>query len=465
MKTNFTEAQLLQAHIVEADKILKTCQHFGFCTSGCPTYVLLHNENDGPRGRIDLIREMLESDEAPRKETVEHLDKCLSCMSCMGTCAVKVDYMHLIDTARVHIEENYKRPIFQRILRNSLGYILPRPPLFRAMLSGARLASKVEGVVPKPLKHMLKLVPRDALADSNIRFDQLYPAVGTRKYRVAMLGGCVQPVMSPHINTSTISLLTKLGCEVLIPRSVGCCGSLNLHMGKIEAAKEFASRNVKAWSEEIKNGGLDAIIINASGCGTTVKDYSHLLQDNEELREPARIVSDLALDITEWLDKIGLPEPDDAKRYKIAYHDACSLRNAQKVTSPPRRLLRKAGFKIVDVPEGHFCCGSAGTYNLLQPDIAGQLGKRKAENIESTDPQIAAAGNIGCITQISQYSVIPIVHTIELLNWAYGGAEPAAIKGLHLQPLAAEVIETEQITQSQPPVTHSSDGDSDVGVW
>lgn len=464
MKTHFTEEQLSRPEIVEADKILKTCQHFGFCTSGCPTYVLLHNENDGPRGRIDLIKEMLESDAPPKKETVEHIDKCLSCMSCMGTCAVKVDYMHLVDTARVHIEQNYKRPIFQRILRNSLGYVMPRPKLFRAMFATAKLARKGEALIPRAFKHMLKLLPDDDYSGKKVSFQNVYPATGTTKYRVAMLGGCVQPVMSPHINTATIELLTKLGCEVVIPPEAGCCGSLNLHMGKLEAAKNFARQNVRVWSRELNENGLDAVIINASGCGTTIKDYGHLLSDDPELSEKAKSLAGLALDITEWLEKIGLPEPQDPKRYKIAYHDACSLRNAQKVTSPPRKLLKKAGFEVSDVPEGHFCCGSAGTYNLLQPEIAKQLGQRKANNIESTTPQIAAAGNIGCITQIGQYSEVPIVHTIELLNWAYGGVEPPALQGRELVQLEPDVVDS-SFDDAAVIIKTSQTDDSDMGVW
>jgi len=286
MKTKFAETQLADPQIAEADQILKSCQHFGFCTSGCPTYVLLHDENDGPRGRIDLIKEMLESNDAPSPTTVEHIDRCLSCMSCMTTCAVKVDYMHLVDTAREHIETRYRRPLGQRIVRNALGYVLPRPGLFRAALTLGRAAARFEAIVPKPLRPMLRLLPAAATRPPyRGTGTEVYPAVGARRWRVALLAGCVQPEMSPHINAATIRLLTRFGCEVVIPRAAGCCGSLNLHMGKTDAARTYAGANVEAWAAQLDADGLDAVLINASGCGTTVKDYGHLLKDDPVLAD------------------------------------------------------------------------------------------------------------------------------------------------------------------------------------
>lgn len=476
MKTAFTEAQLAQPHLAEADQILRSCQHFGFCTSGCPTYVLLHDENDGPRGRIDLIKEMLESDEPPKDKTVEHIDRCLSCMSCMTTCAVKVDYMHLVDTARVHIEANYKRPLAQRLLRRTLGYVLPRPALFRVALGMGRLAAPFERLVPAKMRHMLRLVPPRPVATGTTQQtafsskQTVFPSQGPRKWRVALLAGCVQPVMSPHINDATIALLTRFGCEVVVPKAAGCCGSLNLHMGNTDAAHEFARVNVAAWLEEMDGEGLDAILTNASGCGTTVKDYAHLLSEDGEFAPGAARVAALSMDVSEWLVRMELPAPERTRRHRVAYHDACSLRNAQKVTTQPRKLLRKVGFQVVDVPESHFCCGSAGTYNMLQPELARQLGERKAANISSTLPQIVAAGNIGCITQIGLYAGTPIVHTVELLNWAYGGALPQALDGHELEELPAE-----ETVNSQPEKTadeqvirfvHNNPApEGDVGIW
>lgn len=438
MKTNFTASQLADPKIAEADKILQTCQHFGFCTSGCPTYVLLHDENDGPRGRIDLIKEMLESDEPPKAKTVEHIDKCLSCMSCVTTCAVKVDYMHLVDTARAHIQTHYKRPLAQRVVRQALGFVLPRSALFKLAMAAGRASKPFTALMPQSLRHIMKLVPdREKSHAESLPVQTVYPAHEERRWRVALLAGCVQPVLSPHINDATIRLLTRHGCEVVIPASAGCCGSLNLHMGNVDAARVFARANVAAWAREIDAGQLDAILVNASGCGTTVKDYPHLLHGDAE-EANAKRVGALAMDITQWLKRMDLRPPPAPRRLRVAYHDACSLRNAQKVTSQPRSLLRAAGFSVQDVPESHFCCGSAGTYNMLQPELARQLGERKAQNIASTEPQIVCAGNIGCITQIGMYSQTPIVHTVELLDWAYGGPKPMALASVELVEAAAE---------------------------
>jgi glycolate oxidase iron-sulfur subunit len=470
MKTNFSPAQLAEPHTAEADKILKSCQHFGFCTSGCPTYVLLHDENDGPRGRIDLIKEMLESDHAPKTKTVEHLDRCLSCMSCMTTCAVNVDYMHLIDTARAHIEAHHRRPFRHQAIRNALGYVLPRPTLFRLALGMGRMAKPFEWLVPRSLRHMLQLVPhRPRQSASSHPHLTVYPAQGKKKWRVALLAGCVQPVISPHINASTLRLLTQFGCEVVIPKSAGCCGSLDLHLGKAFAAREFAKANVEAWERELNGEGLDAILINASGCGTTVKDYGHLLKEDTLFARPAAKIAAMALDISEWLVKLELPRPAAPKHHRVAYHDACSLKNVQKVSNEPRKLLRAAGYTVVDVAEAHFCCGSAGTYNMLQPKLAKELGERKAANIATTSPQIVSAGNIGCISQIGLYSGTPIVHTVELLDWAYGGPVPPALHGMKLEAESPEPDATAVPYQSREQVITFVDrknvDSDDVGIW
>lgn len=470
MKTNFTTSQLADPKIAEADEILQSCQHFGFCTSGCPTYVLLHDENDGPRGRIDLIKEMLESDEPPKAKTVGHIDKCLSCMSCMTTCAVEVDYMHLIDTARVHIESHYKRPLAQRIVRQALGYVLPRSALFKVALAAGRVAKPFSPLIPSTLRHVMKLVPdRPIRTSGSMPLQTVYPAQGERRWRVALLAGCVQPVISPQINDATIRLLTRYGCEIVIPASTGCCGSLNLHMGNADAARDFARSNVAAWAREADQGGLDAILVNASGCGTTVKDYAHLLHGDAN-EESAKRIASMTMDIAEWLKRMQLPAPPAPKRFRVAYHDACSLRNAQKVTSQPRALLRAAGFSVQDVPESHFCCGSAGTYNMLQPEMARHLGERKAQNIASTEPQIVSAGNIGCIKQIGIYSETPIVHTVELLDWAYGGPRPVGLAGVELIEMAAEPeplpVERPQTgEQTLKFVKKEEIENQDVGFW
>jgi glycolate oxidase iron-sulfur subunit len=419
VQTAFTLEQLTQPEIAEADGILKTCVHYGFCTATCPTYVLFRDENDSPRGRIDLIRAMLEKGTAPDDKTVHHLDRCLSCLSCVTTCAVKVDYPHLIDIARAYIERHYRRPLGERMLRRAIAELLPYPRRFAVALRLAALAQPFAGVLPQRLRHLVGLATGSG-RHGEILSAETYPAHGVRKMRVALLPSCAQQALDRNINAATIRLLQRLGCDVVVAPGVGCCGALPLHMGRGVQAKALARANVAAWSAELANG-LDAIVVNASGCGTTVKDYGHLVGDQQ-----ARGIGALARDVTELLAELGMPE-GAAGRYRVAYHDACSLQHGQRVDRQPRKLLARAGFEVLDVPERHFCCGSAGTYNLLQPDIAAALGERKAAHIDSVDPDIVAAGNLGCMVQIARFTRAPVVHTVELLDWATGGPKPPAL--------------------------------------
>lgn len=427
MRTNFTQAQLAQPEIAEADRILQTCVHYGFCTNTCPTYVLTRDENDSPRGRIDLIRAMLEKGGAPEAKTVHHLDRCLSCLSCMTTCAVKVDYVHLIDRARTHIEQHYRRPLAQRGIRALLAALLPRPRLFGLALRLGALAKPFDRLLPAPLRGMLAVMPADVRPD--VIAPQIFAAEGPAQKRVALLAGCAQQALDGAINAASIRLLRRHGCDVVVAPGAGCCGSLNLHMGHEATAMRQAKANVAAWSREIDTAGLDAVVINASGCGTTVKDYGHLLV-RDAMSSEAAWIGALTRDVTELMHGIGLRATEGVGAYRVAYHDPCSMQHGQKVIREPRALLAAAGFRVVDVPEKHFCCGSAGTYNLLQPEMADALGQRKAAHIASTDPDIIATGNIGCMTQLRRYSVIPIVHTVELLDWATGGPMPPALQGV-----------------------------------
>lgn len=424
MQTNFTAAQLQDPGIAEADTILRTCVHYGFCTNTCPTYVLTRDENESPRGRIDLIRVMLERGGAPDAKTVAHLDNCLSCLSCMTTCAVKVDYAHLIDRARAHIEQHFNRGIADRLMRALLANVLPRPRLFLALLRAGRLAKPMAAFLPGRLRNLLTMIP--ARIESDVLVPQVFPAKGTRRYRVALLAGCAQQALDGDINAATVRLLRRHRCEVVIAPDSGCCGSLTLHMGREDDAKRHAQANVAAWMREPASG-LDAIIVNASGCGTTVKDYGHLLGHDE-----ARKIAALTKDVSEFLVDIGA-QSGLLPAYRVAYHDPCSMQHGQKVIEQPRTLLRAAGLRVVDVPERHFCCGSAGTYNLLQPAMAQQLGVRKAAHIASTDPDIIATGNIGCMMQLAHHLGRPVVHTIELIDWATGGPRPAALDGVTLR--------------------------------
>jgi glycolate oxidase iron-sulfur subunit len=456
MKTSFTAEQLRSPEIAEANTILETCVHYGFCTNACPTYVLTRDENESPRGRIDLIREMLEQGGKPKPETVRHLDSCLSCLSCMSTCAVKVDYAHLVDRARAHIEIHHRRNIRDRLLRWGLVTVLTRPELFGKALSLGRAVRPLRRVVPASLKPLLDMIPQKTTSD--IVRAGVFPAHGRVRKRVALLAGCAQQTLNGDINAATIRLLQRHGCEVIAAAGAGCCGSLPLHMGKEDMARAFARRNIRAWSMEIQTRGLDAIVINASGCGTTVKDYGHLFAHDSEMREAAATIALLAKDVTELLGHLGLDIVEKKPAYRVAYHDPCSMQHVQKVTLQPRALLRAAGFSVLDVPEKHFCCGSAGTYNLLQPEMAATLGQRKAGHIASTDPEIVATGNIGCMIQIQSHLSIPIVHTVELLDWATGGPLPRSLAGLALRkppPREAEASAT-----SAGPA-----GSTDPGIW
>jgi glycolate oxidase iron-sulfur subunit len=423
MQTNFTPAQLADPNIEVANGILRKCVHCGFCTATCPTYVLLGDELDSPRGRIYLIKNMLEKGEAATRETVKHIDRCLSCLSCMTTCPSGVHYMHLIDQARAHVEKTYKRPLLDRLIRDVLAFVMPRPKLFLLALLGARLARPWGAAFGGRIKAMLDLSPRHVPEEVEGR-PGVYPAKGKKHMRVGLLRGCVQSVIQPEINAATIRLLTRHGIEVVVADGSSCCGSLTHHMGKEHDALARARAMVDQWSA----AKLDRIIITASGCGTTVKDYGFMLRLDPAYAEKAAAVSAMTRDITEFLVEIGLPKVAAPKPRRIAYHSACSMQHGQQIKTQPLTLLRDAGFEVTEVPEGHLCCGSAGTYNILQPEIATRLRDRKVANIESVSPDIIATGNIGCITQIAQGTNIPIIHTVELLDWAHGGYEPARLR-------------------------------------
>src|SRR5262245_41866749 len=442
MQTNFTTAQLSDPQIAEANAILQTCVHYGFCTNTCPTYVVTRDENESPRGRIDLIRAMLERGGSPEPDTVRHLDSCLSCLSCMTTCAVKVDYAHLIDRARAHIEHNYRRPPGERVARALLARVLPHPRVFGAAMALGRLVRPLRPLVPRRWRTMLDIIP--ARVAPEVLAPQALRAEGPLRKRVALLAGCAQQALNGDINAATIRLLRRHGCEVVIAPGSGCCGSLNLHMGREEEARAFAQRNIRAW-QKVRANRLDAVIINASGCGTTVKDYAHLLAREPGIERAAAEIAALARDVCEFVWALGLRKPSvGVPAYRVAYHDPCSMQHVQKIVEQPRALLRAAGFEVVEVPERHFCCGSAGTYNLLQPEMAQALGRRKAEHIASTDPDVVATGNIGCMTQLGQYLGRPIVHTVELLDWATGGPKPPALQGVTLrEPAPAALAKTE----------------------
>ncbi|MCC6887795.1 MAG: glycolate oxidase subunit GlcF [Hyphomicrobiales bacterium] len=432
MQTSISLARLADPDVAESEKILRTCVHCGFCTATCPTYVLLGDERDSPRGRIYLIKDMLDRDAPASAEVVTHLDRCLSCLSCMTTCPSGVHYMHLIDYARVHVERTYRRPPVERLIRDALAALLPHDRRFRAAVRMARLAKPLaplmEWIGLRPLAAMLRLAPA-RLPKPTMPATTIHPAAGLRRGRVALMAGCVSPVIAPSINEAAIRVLTRHGIDVVLPKGQGCCGSVVQHLGRAHGALAAARSNVDAWIAEADRNRLDAILITASGCGTTVKDYGYMLRSDRAYAAKAARVSALAKDVCEYLVGLDLHTVESLPALTTAYHGACSLQHGQKITWQPKELLCRTGFVVEDVPEGHLCCGSAGTYNILEDDIAKRLRTRKVANIEKVEPDVIAAGNIGCITQIAAGTSIPVVHPVELIDWATGGPQPAALRG------------------------------------
>ncbi len=427
MQTEFTEDQLKDPGTARANEILRACVHCGFCTATCPTYQVLGDELDSPRGRIYLIKDMLENERVPDEKVVKHIDRCLSCLACMTTCPSGVHYMHLVDHARAYIEENYDRPWSDRALRWILARILPYPMRFRVALLGAKIARPFRKLVPDArLRAMLDMAPKHIPPVSRNDDPQTF-AVEAPKMRVALMTGCAQRALNTDINDATIRLLGRLGVEVIVAEGAGCCGALTHHMGKTQESHGAAAANIRAWAKEMDGAGLDAIVINTSGCGTTVKDYGHMFRETDLAEEAAR-VSGIAMDISELLTKLDIPK-GPPQNLTVAYHAACSLQHGQQIKSAPKELLKNAGFTVVEPSDPHLCCGSAGTYNLLQPEISGQLRDRKVRTLEAKGPDVIAAGNIGCMMQIGQATEVPIVHTVELLDWATGGNIPLSLIG------------------------------------
>ena len=427
MQTTFSEEQLKDPGTARSNDILRTCVHCGFCTATCPTYQVLGDELDSPRGRIYLIKDMLENDRDPDSKTVKHIDRCLSCLACMTTCPSGVHYMHLVDHAREYIEGRYKRPIFERVLRWTLAQILPYPMRFRLALLGAKIGRPFASLMPDPrLKAMLQMAPKVIPPVSRNDDPQSFQPVVEKTHRVALMTGCAQRALNTNINDATIRLLTRFGCEVVVAEGAGCCGALTHHMGKTASSHKTAAKNIVAWSKEMDGLGLDAVVINTSGCGTTVKDYGHMFR-NEPLAANAERVSGMALDVSELLAKLDIPQGTE-KNLTVAYHAACSLQHGQQIKTLPKDLLKKVGFQVVEPTDAHLCCGSAGTYNLMQPKISKQLQERKVRTLEAKAPDVIAAGNIGCMMQIENGTEIPVVHTVELIDWATGGPQPDALR-------------------------------------
>ncbi|MDE2089345.1 MAG: glycolate oxidase subunit GlcF [Gammaproteobacteria bacterium] len=428
MQTRFTPDQLTRPAMASSNEELRACLQCGYCIANCPTYRILGDELDSSRGRIYLIKEMLENGRKPDRETVKHLDRCLSCLACMATCPSSVHYMHLMDHAREHIEETYRRPLFDRMLRGVLAQILPYPGRLRLAVRAARLIKSLAFAMPSKIRGMLEFLPNELPPASPNDTPQIFPASGERRRRVALLTGCVQTVLDTNINEATLRILRRHGCEVVVAQGAGCCGALTYHMGKTKQGRAMAANNIRAWMKEMNDKGLDAVVINTSGCGTVVKDYGYMFR-NEDLARDAATISALAKDISEVLSDIELHykvTPD----LRVAYHATCSLQFGQRIRYTPRRLLKAAGFTVLEPRDSHSCCGAAGTYNLMQPDISAQLKEHKISVLERDRPDVIAAGNIGCMIQIGSGASVPVVHTVELLDWATGGPPPRALEGM-----------------------------------
>ncbi len=433
MQTHFTADQLADPQTQALEKILRSCVHCGFCTATCPTYVVTGDERDSPRGRIYLIKDLLESGRAPTDDDVWPIDHCLSCNACMTTCPSGVDYRRLIDHARVLVETRYRRPLADRLMRAALARLLPSRRLFALGLRLAALArpfAPLLAALPRvgpQIAAMLALAPKRKPQPSGPHMAEIHVVqhAPPPRRRVALLTGCAQAVLAPEINAATTRLLRRAGVAIAAAPGEGCCGSLLHHMGREAEAHAQMRAVVDAWTPLIDEG-LEAIVVTTSGCGATIKDYGALLADDPAYAGKAARIAALARDVTEYVAGLDLafaaPRP-----LVVAYHAACTLQHGQKIVEPPKALLRRAGFDVRNPAEAHLCCGSAGTYNILHPETAAALRERKVANLERLKPDVIAAGNIGCLTQIASGTATPVVHTVELLDWASGGPAPEGL--------------------------------------
>jgi glycolate oxidase iron-sulfur subunit len=408
----------------DAETVLRTCVHCGFCNATCPTYLLTGNELEGPRGRIYLLKNLLEGSIEASAATAEHIDNCLGCLSCETTCPSGVDYSRLLDHGRPLLEKKYRRPRFDRWLRALLTHLLPNPDRLRTALRLGVLASHFVALLPARLRRLARMAPQRMPEPARFAVPGVFPAVGERRMRVVLLPGCAQSVLGSSINDAAIRLLTRRGAEVTVPGTIPCCGALPFHMGERQHSRQLMETAVDGWYQLLQEG-VDAIVLTTSGCATVVRDYGHIFCDTPRAAAAA-LVSERTRDISEVLADLGLGNTIELPNLRVAYHDACSMQHGLQLHDAPRQLLRDAGFEVLEVPESHICCGSAGTYNMLRPDMADQLQQRKASHIESLQPDMIAAGNIGCIEQIAAAVEPPVIHTVELLDWATGGPRPAA---------------------------------------
>ncbi|NKB39358.1 MAG: glycolate oxidase subunit GlcF [Gammaproteobacteria bacterium] len=424
MRTQFSPAQLLDPATREVEQILRKCVHCGFCNATCPTYTLKGDELDGPRGRIYLLKDMLENESRPDTKVVKHIDRCLSCLSCMTICPSGVDYMHLIDHGRDYIEKHHNRKLIDKLFRQILASILPSPNRFRWSLKLSRLAQPFINYLPRSMKAGLNLAQQSNLESGKQTFESTYPGESPIKGRIGLIPGCAQQVVANEINMASIRLLNRNGFDVELLAESECCAAIEHHLGKTSQALKRVRTNLKDWSSRLPQ--LDAIISNASGCGTMLKDYQHLLKGDDEFSTLASQVSNKTMDVCEFLvqHEFSINHNVLPEAFTVAYQNPCSMQHGQKINEQPTNLLKEFGFNTIGIPDAHLCCGSAGTYNILQSELATELGNKKAASIESTSADLIASGNLGCILQLRQYSDLPIMHTVQLLDWASGGPMP-----------------------------------------
>lgn len=396
---------------------VEACVHCGFCLAACPTYGELGQEMDTPRGRIILMKRVLE-DSLPWEAAKPHVDRCLGCLACEPACPSGVQYRDLINPFRALARSNLPLPKGERMRRAILSQILPFPDRFRFAAVAGRIGKHFSALLPSSIRPMLNLLP--GTLPPRHTWPALTPAQGQRRARVALLTGCVQQVLEPDINTATIEVLRRNGVEVVIPKKQACCGGLAWHTGDLRAAQGFALRNIAAFSDDV-----DAILTNAAGCGSTMQEYHLILKGTAE-ETSANAFRHRVMDVSLFLARLGLRAlHGPAETQRIAYHDACHLAHAQGVSSEPRQLLRAIpGVELIEIASPHLCCGSAGTYNLDQPEIAASLGQKKAQAVLATGAQILASGNIGCLTQLRLHlarlgSTLPVRHTMQVLRDAY----------------------------------------------
>ncbi len=422
MQTSFTEAQRADPHLREVERQLRACVHCGFCNATCPTYQLRGDELDGPRGRIYLVKAMLEqADTPPSAIAVRHLDRCLTCLSCTTTCPSGVNYLHVVDHARAHIETRHRRSLPDRWLRRLLMTVLPRPWLFQAALRLGRLVAPLARHAPGRMGALLALAPAGRAATA------AGPAAvtGNGPRRIGLVPGCVQQVLGSSTNAAAARLLARAGCTVHVLAEAACCGAVEQHLGAGAAARARVEANVRAWAAEAVRLDLEAIVVTASGCGSMVKEYGHLLRDHPVLAVPAARIAALARDLTELI--ADLPRPGRAPAMRVAWHSPCSLQHGLRLGDLPRQRLVAAGYDVQVPQDAHLCCGAAGTYQVLQPELSARLGQDRSASLDALAPAVVATANLGCALQLGRHSRVPVVHVAELLDWAHGGPVPAAL--------------------------------------